>query len=43
MILVGYILKYTKINVIFCISGVFIILLGSVCAIKFLKNEDIKL
>lgn len=43
MILVGYILKYIKINVIFCISGVFIILLGLVCYIKFLKNNDIKL
>ena len=43
MILVGYILKYIKINVIFCVSGVFIILLGSACAIKFLKNEDVKL
>ena len=43
MILVGYILKYIKINVIFCISGVFIILLGLVCYVKFLKKNDIKL
>ena len=43
MILVGYILKYTKINVIFCVSGLLIILLGLLCAIKFLKNNDIKL
>lgn len=43
MILVGYILKYIKINVIFCVSGLLIILLGLLCAIKFLKNNDIKL
>ena len=43
MILVGYILKYIKINVIFCVSGLLIILLGLICYVKFLKNEDIKL
>lgn len=42
MIMVGYILKYIKINVIFCISGVLIILLG-MCSVIFFKNRGIRL
>nr|WP_211260028.1 hypothetical protein [Pseudostreptobacillus hongkongensis] len=42
MIMVGYILKYIKINVIFCMSGVLIILLG-MCSVIFFKNRGIRL
>lgn len=41
MIIVGYILKYLKINTVFFISGLSIVLLGILISKLFLKNEEI--